>query len=138
LQKHQLTSPLPVESQEPTPYEAGQKRHTRAECTSPPAISIRGLTKRYGPLTALNDLNLDVGQGEIFGFLGLNGAGKTTAIRLLLDLLRPTSGKAFIFGYDCWTEGLDARSSSARPRSPPGANRLPARRTGTLPRPDGA
>ena len=71
---------------------------------------MRGLTKRYGPLTALNDLNLDIARGEIFGFLGLNGAGKTTAIRLLLDLLRPTSGQAFIFGYDCSTEGLEARA----------------------------
>ena len=76
----------------------------------PPAISIRGLTKRYGPLTALKDLNLDVAQGDVVGFLGLNGAGKTTAIRLLLDLLRPTSGKAFIFGHDCWAEGLAARA----------------------------
>jgi len=75
-----------------------------------PAISIRGLTKRYGPLTALNDLNLDVVQGEVLGFLGLNGAGKTTTIRLLLDLLRPTSGKALIFGHDCWMEGLAART----------------------------
>jgi ABC-2 type transport system ATP-binding protein len=75
-----------------------------------PAISIRGLTKRYGSLTALNELNLDVVQGEVLGFLGLNGAGKTTAIRLLLDLLRPTSGKAFIFGHDCWLDGLAART----------------------------
>lgn len=75
-----------------------------------PAVSIRGLTKRYGSLTALNDLNLDVAQGEVLGFLGLNGAGKTTAIRLLLDLLRPTNGKAFIFGHDCWAEGLTARA----------------------------
>jgi ABC-2 type transport system ATP-binding protein len=75
-----------------------------------PAISIRGLTKRYGDLTALNELNLEVVQGEVLGFLGLNGAGKTTAIRLLLDLLRPSSGKAFIFGYDCWQEGLAARA----------------------------
>jgi len=75
-----------------------------------PAISVRGLTKRYGPLTALNNLNLDVVQGEVLGFLGLNGAGKTTTIRLLLDLLRPTSGKAFIFGHDCWVEGLAART----------------------------
>ena len=73
-------------------------------------ISIRGLTKRYGPLTALNDLNLDVVQGEVLGFLGLNGAGKTTTIRLLLDLLRPTSGRAFIFGHDCWTQSLAARA----------------------------
>ncbi len=71
---------------------------------------MRGLTKRYGPLTALKDLNLDVQGGETFGFLGLNGAGKTTAIRLLLDLLRPSSGHAFIFGYNCWTEGLEARA----------------------------
>ena len=75
-----------------------------------PAISIRGLTKRYGSLTALSGLNLDVVQGEVLGFLGLNGAGKTTAIRLLLDLLRPTSGKAFIFGHDCWLDGLAARA----------------------------
>lgn len=73
-------------------------------------VSICGLTKRYGPLTALNNLNLDVGHGEVLGFLGLNGAGKTTTIRLLLDLLRPTSGKAFIFGHDCWTESLATRA----------------------------
>src|SRR5690242_6657797 len=75
-----------------------------------PAISIRGLTKRYGSLTALKELNLDVVQGEVLGFLGLNGAGKTTAIRLLLDLLRPTSGRASIFGHDCWLDGLAARA----------------------------
>ena len=75
-----------------------------------PAISIRGLTKRYGSLTALKDLNLEILQGEILGFLGLNGAGKTTAIRLLLDLLRPTSGTASIFGHDCWRDGLAARA----------------------------
>src|SRR5580765_5656103 len=74
------------------------------------AISIRGLTKRYGTLTALNDLKLEVVQGEVLGFLGLNGAGKTTAIRLLLDLLRPTGGRAFIFGHDCWLDSLAARA----------------------------
>ena len=117
-----------MESPEAIPDKPGQDPPASAERPAPPAISIRGLTKRYGPLTALNDLNLDIDRGEIFGFLGLNGAGKTTAIRLLLDLLRPTSGKAFIFGYDCWTRGPGR----------PGANRLPARRTGALPRPDGA
>lgn len=74
------------------------------------AVSIRGLTKRYGSLTALNHLDLDVQRGEILGFLGLNGAGKSTAIRLLLDLLRPTSGRAFIFGHDCWRDGRAARA----------------------------
>jgi beta-exotoxin I transport system ATP-binding protein len=99
-----------LQNQEAIPDEPGQNPHASADRTAPPAISIRGLTKRYGTLTALNDLNLDIHPGESFGFLGLNGAGKTTAIRLLLDLLRPTSGQAFIFGYDCWSEGLDARA----------------------------
>src|SRR6266498_9843 len=90
-----------------TDFRSERVRTTDAQT---PAISIRGLTKQYGSLTALKDLNLEVVQGEVLGFLGLNGAGKTTAIRLLLDLLRPTSGKAFIFGHDCWTEGLAARA----------------------------
>jgi ABC-2 type transport system ATP-binding protein len=75
------------------------------------AVSIRGLTKRYGKLIAVNNLDLDVAPGEILGFLGLNGAGKTTTIRILLDLLRPTGGQAFIFGHDCQREGLQARAN---------------------------
>jgi ABC-2 type transport system ATP-binding protein len=72
-------------------------------------ISIRGLTKRYGNVLAVNNLSLEAIQGEILGFLGLNGAGKTTTIRILLDLLRPSSGNAFILGHDCQTDGLQAR-----------------------------
>ena len=72
-------------------------------------ISIRGLTKRYGNVLAVNNLSLDAIHGEILGFLGLNGAGKTTTIRILLDLLRPSSGNAFILGHDCQTDGLQAR-----------------------------
>jgi ABC-2 type transport system ATP-binding protein len=64
-------------------------------------ISIRGLTKRYGDVLAVNNLSLTVEQGEILGFLGLNGAGKTTTIRILLDLLRPNGGSASILGHDC-------------------------------------
>jgi ABC-2 type transport system ATP-binding protein len=75
------------------------------------AISIRGLTKRYGSLTAVNRLDLEVRSGEVFGFLGLNGAGKTTTIRILLDLLRPSSGNAAVFGHDCQSESLKARSA---------------------------
>src|SRR5437763_3169396 len=74
------------------------------------AISIRGLSKRYGKLKAVDNLDLEVQQGEILGFLGLNGAGKTTTIRILLDLLRPTGGTASIFGHDCQRDGLRARS----------------------------
>jgi ABC-2 type transport system ATP-binding protein len=68
---------------------------------SPPdpfPIRIRGLHKRYGRVTALEDLTLDVGEGEAFGFLGPNGAGKTTTIRLLLGLLRPSGGEAVVLG----------------------------------------
>jgi len=74
------------------------------------AVSIRGLTKQYGSLTAVNHLNLEVAPGEILGFLGLNGAGKTTTIRILLDLLRPTSGHASVFGHDCQNDGLQVRA----------------------------
>jgi ABC-2 type transport system ATP-binding protein len=75
-----------------------------------PAISIQGLTKRYGRLTAVNGLSLEIATGETLGFLGLNGAGKTTTIRILLDLLRPSGGSAEIFGHDCQSDGLRARS----------------------------
>lgn len=78
---------------------------------SGPAISIRGLTKRYGRLTAVKNLAFDVQEGEIFGFLGLNGAGKTTTIRILLDLLRPNAGTASVLGHDCQGAGLHARSA---------------------------
>ena len=74
------------------------------------AVSIRGITKRYGKLAAVSSLELEVNQGEILGFLGLNGAGKTTTIRILLDLLRPSSGEASILGHDCQKDGLQARA----------------------------
>src|SRR4051812_49246618 len=73
-------------------------------------ISIRGITKSYGTLLAVNDLHLEVAPGETLGFLGLNGAGKTTSIRILLDLLRPTQGHALILGHDCQSDGIQARA----------------------------
>ena len=63
-------------------------------------IKTIGLTKYYGNARGVDDLNLEVAQGEIFGFLGPNGAGKTTTIRLLLNLIRSTRGNAQIFGLD--------------------------------------
>ena len=62
-------------------------------------IEINGLTKKYGELTALSDLNLSIEEGAVFGFIGPNGAGKTTTMRILTTLLRPTAGEAFIGGY---------------------------------------
>ena len=61
-------------------------------------IEIQGLTKKYGDLTALNDLTLNIEEGEVFGFIGPNGAGKTTTMRILTTLLKPTSGKAWVAG----------------------------------------
>ncbi|SFB84426.1 ABC-2 type transport system ATP-binding protein [Halobiforma haloterrestris] len=63
-------------------------------------ISIDGLTKRYGDVTANDGVTFDVGAGEIFGYLGPNGAGKTTTIRLLLGLIKPTAGTATVLGAD--------------------------------------
>jgi ABC-2 type transport system ATP-binding protein len=64
------------------------------------AIRTEGLSKRFGRTLALDDLTLAVPAGEVFGFLGPNGAGKSTTIRLLLGLIRPTSGRAWLFGDD--------------------------------------
>jgi len=62
------------------------------------------LTKRFGDFTAVDGISFDVSQGEIFGFLGANGAGKTTAMRMLSGLSMPTSGKARVAGYDVYKE----------------------------------
>ena len=64
------------------------------------AIDVRGLTRRFGDFVAVNDLSFSVAQGEIFGFIGANGAGKSTTIRMLCGLLRPTAGTALVGGVD--------------------------------------
>lgn len=61
-------------------------------------IEVRGLTKKFGSLTAVNNLDLNVYRGDVFGFLGPNGAGKSTTIRMLLSLIKPTGGEMKIFG----------------------------------------
>ena len=66
----------------------------------PPVISLERLTKSYGSARGIIDVDLEVGAGEVFGFLGPNGAGKTTTIRTMLDLIRPSSGKASVFGIE--------------------------------------
>ena len=71
------------------------------------------LTKDYGRFRALDDLNLQVGEGEIFGLLGPNGSGKSTTIRLLLGFLKPTLGHAQIAGHDCWADGVAVRRKVA-------------------------
>ena len=74
-----------------------------------PAIELRDVTKRFGTVTALDGLDLDVREGEVFGFLGPNGAGKSTTIDVLLDYVRPTSGTARVFGHDAQAEPTAVR-----------------------------
>ncbi|MFZ0217829.1 MAG: ABC transporter ATP-binding protein [Candidatus Dormiibacterota bacterium] len=72
------------------------------------AIETRGLTKDYGG-RGLFDLDLDIRQGEVFGYLGPNGAGKTTTIRLLMGFVRATSGSAKVLGLDCWRQAVEVK-----------------------------
>jgi ABC-2 type transport system ATP-binding protein len=93
-----------------------------------PAIETVGLTKTYGgKVEALVDLDLTVRPGEVFGYLGPNGAGKSTTIRLLLGLIRPTAGRAALFGRDAHSDGVAARSAIGYL---PGDLRLSGRLTG--------
>ena len=66
-------------------------------------LSVRGLTKRFGEFTAVDDLSFNVEQGQVYGFLGQNGAGKSTTIRMLLSLIRPTAGEINFFGESLFT-----------------------------------
>ena len=71
---------------------------------TPNAITVNNLTKKFGDFTAVDNISFDVSRGEIFGFLGANGAGKTTAMRMLCGLLTPTSGKAMVAGFDVYKQ----------------------------------
>ena len=64
------------------------------------AVLLEHLTRRFGAFKAVDDVSLEVREGEIFGFLGSNGAGKSTAIRMMCGLLTPTSGRALVLGVD--------------------------------------
>ena len=73
------------------------------------AISVRDLVKKFGDLRAVDGISFDVRKGEIFGFLGPNGAGKTTTINILVTLMRPTSGEAYVAGYNVVEEPVKVR-----------------------------
>ena len=74
-----------------------------------PAITVEGLTKRYGELTAVDDLSFSVRRGAVTGFLGPNGAGKTTALKAIVGIARPTAGRALIHGMPVEAAHADAR-----------------------------
>ena len=75
----------------------------------PAALSLRGLTKRYGTLTAVDRFSLEVERGTVFGLLGPNGAGKTTLIKMLTTLMRPTAGDALVEGHSVVAAGRKVR-----------------------------
>ncbi len=80
-----------------------------ATATVQPAISVRGLCKRYGKFTAVRDVDLDVPHGSIYGLVGPNGAGKTTTFAVVATLLKPTSGSVEVMGFDPAKSARDVR-----------------------------
>jgi len=83
-------------------------------------IEVQHLTKRYGPVTAVDDISFRVERGEILGFLGPNGAGKTTTMRVLTGYMPPTDGKAIVAGYDVFEQPIEAkRRTGYLPETPP-------------------
>ena len=72
-------------------------------------VVAHGLVRRFGDLTAVDGIDLDVGEGEIFGFLGPNGAGKSTTVRMLVTLLKPSAGSASVAGFDVASQPNEVR-----------------------------
>ena len=83
-------------------------------------IEVQHVSKRYGPVAAVNDVSFRVEAGQILGFLGPNGAGKTTTMRILTGYMPPTEGKALIAGFDVIDSPVEAkRRTGYLPESPP-------------------
>jgi ABC-2 type transport system ATP-binding protein len=83
-------------------------------------IEVQHITKRYGRVTAVDDVSFRVERGEILGFLGPNGAGKTTTMRILTGYMPPTEGKAMVAGYDLFTQPIEAKARTGYlPETPP-------------------
>jgi ABC-2 type transport system ATP-binding protein len=89
--------------------EAAPNGGAPAPSARPPAVSVRGLVKRYGDVEAVSGIDFDVTAGETFGFLGPNGAGKSTTIGVLCTLVRPTGGRATVAGHDVANERDEVR-----------------------------
>src|SRR5436190_929552 len=83
-------------------------------------IEVQHLTKRYGPVTAVNDVSFRVEQGEILGFLGPNGAVKTSTMRVITGYMPPSEGQVTVAGYNVFTHPLDAKKRTGYlPETPP-------------------
>src|SRR5574341_1766185 len=75
-----------------------------------PVISVENLTRRFGDFVAVDHINFEVNEGEVVGYLGPNGSGKTTTIRMLLGLLEPSDGKATVLGFDAFRQSEEVRA----------------------------
>src|SRR5215208_8079898 len=85
-----------------------------------PVIEVQHITKRYGMVTAVDDVSFRVERGEILGFLGPNGAGKTTTMRILTGYMPPSQGRAMVAGFDVFDQPLEAkRRTGYLPETPP-------------------
>jgi ABC-type uncharacterized transport system ATPase subunit len=109
-------------------------RRPRGEAGFGPALSVRGLGKRFGARVAFEDLSFEIARGEVFGFLGPNGAGKTTTVRTLGTLIAPTSGSATVAGIPLAPEnGVEIRRRIAiMPETPGLYQRLSVARTSSV------
>ena len=90
------------------PMASTPKRHVFPSAASA-AIEVRGLTKNFNGVKAVNNISFTVQKGEIFGFLGPNGAGKTTTIRMITTLIKPSQGRANVCGFDVLQNPIDAK-----------------------------
>ena len=85
-----------------------------------PMIEVQHLTKRYGPVTAVDDVSFRVEKGEILGFLGPNGAGKTSTMRVITGYMPPSDGKVVVAGFDVFTHPIEAKKRTGYlPETPP-------------------
>ena len=98
------------EVQRGAPSVAGARGRPPRRAGAGPAVRLEGLTRRFGDFVAVDGLSLDVGRGEVFGFLGPNGSGKTTTIRMLCGLLRPSAGRGEVLGEDVRRQARRIRS----------------------------
>src|SRR5256886_17570810 len=89
--------------------DAAPQHDAPARATDAPAISAVDVSKRYGPVMALDGLTLDIRAGEVFGLLGPNGSGKTTFMRLLAGYLLPSAGRLMVAGLDAVSDSLEVR-----------------------------
>src|SRR5690625_1435987 len=80
--------------------------HDRGRSRMMSVLEMKQVTKRFGNFQALKGLDIQMGEGEVYGFIGPNGAGKSTAIRMMLGLIKATSGTIKVFGKDAWSQSV--------------------------------